>query len=84
MESELQVAIDIGNRVHRVAVGDADGRVLDQFDVYHTARGIDAFFARVERLPHDTVAVAKRMPSSPLMLSGPDRCWSRMQSAWWR
>lgn len=58
MESELQVAIDIGCRVHRVAVGDADGHILDQFDVHHTARGMDAFFARIELLPHETVAVA--------------------------
>lgn len=58
MESELQVAIDVGSRVHRVAVGDADGHVLDQFDVHHTALGMDAFFARIELLPHGTVAVA--------------------------
>lgn len=58
MESELQVAIDVGSRVHRVAVGDADGRILDQFDVHHTPRGMDAFFDRIELLPHGTVAVA--------------------------
>jgi transposase len=58
MESELQVAIDVGSRVHRVAVGDADGHILDQFDVHHTARGMDAFFERIELLPHGTVAVA--------------------------
>lgn len=58
MESELQVAIDVGCRVHRVAVGDADGHILDQFDVHHTARGIDAFFDRIDMLPHGTVAVA--------------------------
>ncbi len=58
MESELQVAIDVGSRVHRVAVGDADGRILDQFDVHHTARGMDAFFERIELLSHGTVAVA--------------------------
>jgi transposase len=58
MESELQVAIDVGSRVHRVAVGDANGNILDQFDVHHTARGMDAFFDRIELLPHGTVAVA--------------------------
>jgi transposase len=58
MESELQVAIDVGSRVHRVAVGDADGHILDQFDVHHTARGMAAFFERIELLPHGTVAVA--------------------------
>jgi transposase len=58
MESELQVAIDVGSRVHRVAVGYADGHLIDQFDVHHTARGMDAFFERIESLPHGTVAVA--------------------------
>lgn len=60
MESdlELHVAIDIGCRVHRVAVGDADGHLMDQFDVHHTARGIEAFFERIEQLPHNSVAVA--------------------------
>lgn len=58
MESELQVAIDVGSRVHRVAVSDADGHVLDQFDVHHTARGIDAFFSRITPLAHGTVSVA--------------------------
>jgi transposase len=58
MESELQVAIDVGSRVHRVAVGDADGHLLDQFDVYHTARGMDRFFDRIARFSPGTVAVA--------------------------
>lgn len=58
MEPELQVAIDVGMRVHRVAVGDANGNVLDQFDVHHTARGMDEFFQRVTRLSHGPVAVA--------------------------
>ena len=58
MESELQVAIDVGSRVHRVAVGDADGHILDQFDVHHTARGMDAFFERIMLLSDGPVAVA--------------------------
>lgn len=58
MESELQVAIDVGSRVHRVAVGDADGHLLDQFDVHHTARGMATFFERIESLSPGTVAVA--------------------------
>lgn len=58
MESELQVAIDVGSRVHRVAVGDADGHILDQFDIHHTTRGMDAFFDRIALLTHGTVAVA--------------------------
>lgn len=58
MESELQVAIDVGSRVHRVAVGDADGHILDQSNVHHTARGMDAFFDRIALLSPGTVAVA--------------------------
>ncbi len=61
MESELQVAIDVGSRIHRVAVGDADGHVLDQFDVCHTARGMDAFFDRIERWSHGTIPVSVAM-----------------------
>lgn len=58
MESELQVAIDIGSRVHRVAVGDVEGHILDQFDVQHTARGMDMFFDRIASLAQGAVAVA--------------------------
>jgi transposase len=58
MEPELQVAIDIGCRFHRVAVGDADGHILDQFDVQHSPRGLDMFFDRITPLAHGTVAVA--------------------------
>ncbi len=58
MESELQVAIDVGCRSHRVAVGDANGHILDQFDVDHTARGIDDFFNRITPFVHGPVEVA--------------------------
>ncbi len=58
MESELQVAIDVGCRVHRVAVGDTEGHILDQFDVQHTLRGVDEFFNRIAHLTHGQVAVA--------------------------
>lgn len=58
---ELQVAVDVGSQKHRVAMGDAEGRVLDEFDVEHTAAGLSGFFARVERTQAETgwpVAVA--------------------------
>ncbi len=35
--SELQVAVDVGARRHRVAVGDASGRLIEEFDLEHTA-----------------------------------------------
>jgi len=47
---ELQVAVDVGSRCHRVAIGDAQGRLLEEFDVEHTAAGLSGFFTRVERV----------------------------------
>ncbi len=37
MTEQLRVAIDVGCALHRVAVGMPDGRVLDEFDVSHSA-----------------------------------------------
>ncbi len=48
MES-LLVGIDVGCRRHRVAVGMADGALLDQFDLDHQPTAFSAFFSRVER-----------------------------------
>lgn len=48
--NELQVAVDVGARMHRVAVGDGSGRLLEEFDLKHTAAGIAGFFTRIERL----------------------------------
>ena len=47
---ELQVAVDVGSQCHRVAIGDAEGRLLEEFDVEHTAAGLSGFFTRVERV----------------------------------
>jgi transposase len=46
---QLQVAVDVGCRRHRVAVGDVAGAVLEEFDVEHNAAGLGEFFARIER-----------------------------------
>ena len=48
--NELQVAVDVGARTHRVAVGDASGRLIEEFDLDHTAAGFAGFFTRIERL----------------------------------
>jgi transposase len=48
VSAQLQVAVDIGSRRHRVAVGDVDGELFEEFDVEHTAAGLSHFFARVE------------------------------------
>ena len=48
VNAQLQVAVDIGSRRHRVAVGDVGGELFEEFDVEHTAAGLSDFFARVE------------------------------------
>jgi len=48
--NELQVAVDVGARTHRVAVGDGAGGLLEEFDLEHTAAGFAGFFIRIERL----------------------------------
>jgi transposase len=49
-ETELQVAIDVGARRHRVAVGERDGTVLEEFDVEHTSMGLSGFIGRLKAL----------------------------------
>jgi hypothetical protein len=48
--AQLQVAVDVGSQRHWVLVDDARGRVLEEFDVEHTAEGLSQFFLRVEGL----------------------------------
>ena len=45
---ELRVGIDVGSRCHNVAIGLSDGRLLEEFDITHTAAGFEDFFKRVE------------------------------------
>lgn len=61
MTSPLLVAVDVGSRFHQVAVGDANGRLLDEFRIDHDATGFSAFFTRIERhrtTPRQVVQVA--------------------------
>ena len=46
--SELRVALDIGSKQHRVSIGSADGRVLEEFEITHDKDGFARFFSRVE------------------------------------
>lgn len=48
--NELQVAVDVGARMHRVAVGNGSGQLVAEFDLAHTAAGLAGFFTRIERL----------------------------------
>ncbi len=45
---ELRVGIDVGSRVHAVAVGLSDGGLLEAFEIAHGAAGFADFFARIE------------------------------------
>ena len=44
---QIQVAVDIGSRCHRVAVGHSDGRLLEEFDISHDKKGFNLFFDRI-------------------------------------
>lgn len=50
MSVELHVALDIGSAKHRVAIGLHGHRdPIEEFDLAHTAAGLDDFFKRVHR-----------------------------------
>lgn len=49
METQpLHVAVDVGSRRHRAAIGSLQG-ILSEFDVDHTPAGFADFFARIEQ-----------------------------------
>jgi len=45
---QLRVGVDVGSRCHSVAIGLADGRLLEEFEIPHTAAGFQDFFSRIE------------------------------------
>jgi transposase len=47
MEERVLVSVDVGGRRHRAAVGDTEGKLLDEFDFEHTKAGFGKFFNRV-------------------------------------
>ena len=49
MPPQIHVAVDIGCRQHRVAIGGSDGQLLDEFDITHDGAGFRSFFAHVRR-----------------------------------
>lgn len=51
--TELRVCMDIGSKLHRVGIGLSTGKLLEEFDVKHTATGIDSFFIRVENYKNE-------------------------------
>lgn len=46
---DIRVSVDVGCRRHAVAVGLANGQVLDEFELEHCPEGFDRFFERIER-----------------------------------
>ena len=46
---EIRVSLDIGCRLHSVAVGLADGKLLDEFEIEHTKAGFESFFNKISR-----------------------------------
>ncbi len=45
--AELRVALDIGSKQHRVGIGTADGKILEEFEISHDRKGFDLFFSRI-------------------------------------
>lgn len=58
MAKELRVAIDVGSQFHQVAVGSADGQLIDEFRLDHKAAEFDRFFERIDRYGSQDVRVA--------------------------
>ena len=58
MAIELRVAVDVGSRFHQVAVGDGNGRLLDEFRIDHLRSGFECFFDRIARHQATEVRVA--------------------------
>lgn len=48
----LHVAVDVGCRQHRAAIGSPQGQVFAEFDVAHTPAGFAEFFRRIEEHRH--------------------------------
>ena len=46
---ELRVSVDVGSRLHSVAVGLSDGQVLEEFEIRHRREGFQEFFSRIEK-----------------------------------
>ena len=59
VNEELRVALDIGAKKHRVGIANADGKIVDEFDITHDQAGFDQFFRRIEaRRKGEPVVVA--------------------------
>ncbi len=48
MVPQIHVGIDVGCKMHRVGIADPQGKILDEFDTFHTEAGFQDFFHRVD------------------------------------
>lgn len=56
--SALRVAVDGGSRFHQVAIGGAEGRLLDEFQIDHGRAGFERFLDRIDRHGSSDIRVA--------------------------
>lgn len=46
-KAELRVAVDVGSSRHQVAIGTADGKIVEEFAIDHNREGFEQFFSRI-------------------------------------
>ncbi len=77
---QLRVGVDVGSQSHHVAVGLSDGRLLDEFEIPHTAAGFREFFARIEghakRHPYPIAVAMEGYNGTKARGSGRSTAWS--------
>ena len=44
MVSQIHIGIDVGCKRHRVGIAGPAGKILDEFDIFHTELGFRGFF----------------------------------------
>lgn len=47
--NELQIGIDVGSLNHSVAINDGNGKIIREFEISHTQKGFDEFFAIIAK-----------------------------------
>jgi len=69
MDPQIRVGIDVGCKAHRVGIADADGKILEEFDISHTDAGFQDFFRRIDHHKQELdLSVAVAMEGFNLMI----------------
>jgi len=67
MQTQLNVAIDVGSVMHRVAIGLGTGAAIDEFDCPHTSVGIayrgQVFHCHIHYLTNCSCACTNQLTS---------------------